>query len=253
MSKSFHTEIVLNDLHIPKQNKKSVSCVLKVIKSLKPNGITLNGDIGDWATFSRHDRFSPPKCHWKDEQFYLASEPHYKALNNFLDTIDKYIPKAVKTWCMGNHEIWVDDFISESSRTRKQLFDINERLRLKERGYSVHPYGKIVTNGKLRLTHGLYTVEHHAKKHVEAMGTSVLYGHTHDIQEHSKVTPENISHMGWSNGCLCDMNPDYLRGKPQRWNHGFSIVYRWPNGDFQVDIIRIHAGKCIVHGKEFVG
>lgn len=246
-------EVVVNDIHIPNHNKQAVSCLLKAIAHVKPDGITLNGDIGDWSTFSRHTRFSPPKCYWTDSQFYHESQKEYDALNSFLDQIQKVAPKCRKRWEHGNHEVWVSDFIKESPRTRKELFSLESRLQLKERGYEIFNYNDFMKLGKLRVTHGMYTGQNHAKKHVDAMGTSILYGHLHDIQVHSKVTPEHISHMGWCNGCLCNMNPDYLRNRPQNWNHGFAIVYIWPSGSFQCDIIRINDGKCIVAGQEIIG
>lgn len=246
-------EVVANDIHLPKQNIKALSCLFKSIKLLKPSGITLNGDIGDWGTFSRHTRFSAPKCHWNDSQYYQESLKDYSAVNIFLDTIQKIAPGARKRYNFGNHEIWVDDFIDESPRIRYEKFSLQERLSLHKRGYEVQQYGKFTNLGKLRVTHGLYTGQHHAKKHVDMMGASILYGHLHDIQVYSKVTPEDVSHMAWCNGCLCNLNPEYLRSKPQNWNHGFAVVYVWPDGNFQVDIIRINKGRCIVNGIEIIG
>lgn len=247
------TEIVINDIHIPKHNKKAVNCVLKAIEHLKPDGITLNGDIMDCGTFSRHDRFSPPKCHWTDSQFYIASLPEYKAMEFFLNKLDRIAPKARKRYMQGNHEIWCDDFIKESPKTREDKFSLEKRLRLHERGYELYNYNEFMKLGKLQVTHGIYTGQSHAKKHVDAMGSSILYGHLHDIQVYSKVTPDKQSHMAWCNGCLCNMNPEYLRNRPQNWNHGFAVVYIWPDRNFQVDIIRINKGRCMVGGKEIIG
>lgn len=252
-------EVVANDIHIPKHNSKSVNCLFEALKIIKPDGITLNGDIGDWSTFSRHDRFSPPKCHWTDSQFLDASEREYFHLNIFLDKLQYLAPQAKKRYNFGNHEQWVVDFINESPRARKAQFSIEERLSLEGRKYEVNPYTTLKGQrhftqlGKLFITHGLYTGQHHAKKHVDMMGQSVLYGHLHDIQVYSKITPQDVSHMAWCNGCLCDMGPNYLKGNPTNWNHGFAIVYKWPNGEFQVDIIRIQDGKCVVNGQEIVG
>lgn len=248
-----HTEIVINDIHIPNENKKAVNCVIQVIKDLQPDGITLNGDIGDWSTFSRHNRFIAPKQYWNDTDFYNVSEHEYNALNNFLDRITKASQNSRVRFANGNHEVWVESFVSESPKTRKEIFGISQRLKFKQREFEVYKYNSFMKLGKLRVTHGIYTGNNHAKKHVEAMGTSILYGHLHDIQVYSKVTPEKVSHMGWCNGCLCNMNPDYLRNRPQNWNHGFAIVYVWPSGEFQVDLIRINEGKCVVQGIEYIG
>ena len=253
MKNKVWTEIILNDIHIPKQNKKALNCVFKVIQKVKPDGITLNGDIGDWGTFSRHDITKFPKKNWTDSQFYDDSLKSYTELNEFLDRIDKTHKFKKKNWLHGNHEVWVDSFIQESPQTRRQLFDIAQRLDLVKRGYKITKYNDFINLGKLKVTHGIYTGQHHAKKHVDMMGSSILYGHVHDLQTYSKTTPDKISHMAWSNGCLCDLNPCYLRGRPQNWNHGFALVYVWPNRDFQVDIVRIQKGKCLIWGEEIKG
>lgn len=246
-------EVVLNDIHIPNENKKALSCAMKVIEEIKPNGVTLNGDIGDCATFSRHTRFAPPKCHWSDSQYLAASKHEYDKMNKFLDHLDHIAPKARKRYEMGNHELWVSDFVNESKEARFKQFDLATRLKLKARGYELYKYNDFIKLGKLNITHGIYVGSNHAKKHVDAMGSSILYGHNHDIQVYSKVTPDKQSHMAWCNGCLSNLNPEYMRNRPQNWSHGFAIVYVWPNGEFQVDIIRIQNGKCVVNGKEFIG
>lgn len=253
MNKQIWTEIVVNDIHIPYHNKKAINCVYQAIKLIKPDGITLNGDIGDWSTFSRHDRFHAPKCHWTDAEYYKNSMKEYQGVNSFLDELDRLAPKARKRWEDGNHENWVHDFVKESKESRDPLFNLHERLDLAGRNYEVYKYNDFMYLGRLRVTHGLYTGQHHAKKHVDMLGHSILYGHLHDIQVHSKVTPEHVSHMGFCNGCLCNMNPNYLRNKPQNWNHGFAVVHVWPNRNFQVDLIRITKGRCVVNGKELIG
>ena len=247
------TAIVLNDIHIPKHNKKALSCAIQATKLINPDYLILNGDILDCGVFSRHDRFSPPKCHWTDTQFFEASVWDYLEANTFLNTIEKAAPKAQKIYEYGNHEVWVEDFIKESPQIRQPVFGLDERLSLTKRGYKLYKYNDFIKLGKLKITHGIYTSQNHAKKHLQEMGTSILYGHLHNIEVASKVTPESISHMAWANGCLCDLNPEYLRNKPQNWNHGFAIVHVWGSGEFQVDLIRIQDGKCVVQGREIIG
>lgn len=207
----------------------------------------------DAGTFSRHDRFKFPKQHWTDSQFYEASKYEYDEANLVLDQIDKIAPKARKRFGFGNHEEWINSYIEESPSIRLPRFSIENRLDLKSRGYEVFRYNDFMRLGKLRVTHGIYSCSNHAKKHLEVMGASILYGHLHNIEVASKVTPESTSHMAWANGCLCDLNPAYLKNRPQNWNHSFAIVYVWPNQEFQVDVVRIQKGRCVVWGEEIRG
>lgn len=245
--------IVGSDIHIPHENKVALRCFLKAISLIKPDGVTLLGDIGDFSTFCSHDIKKAPKKNWNETLFYEKSLHEFEALNEFLDEVDKRAGKAKKTYCFGNHEAWVKNFCDENPKARHKLFNIADRLYLKNRSYKVYAYNEIIREGKLRLTHGMYCGNNHSKKHFLAFNSSVLYGHCHNIEIYSAVTIENESHMAFANPCLCEMNPGYLKGKPNNWNHGFSIIYVWPNGKFQVNVIRIQNGRCVVEGKEIIG
>lgn len=247
------TWVVFNDVHIEYDNKKAVNCLLKAIDFIKPFGLIANGDIMNCGTFSRHDINKAPKSHWTDSEFLLDSEEEYRQMGGFLDRLQKVSPDSKKVYLLGNHEVWLQEFIKQSPQTRNKLFALENRLPIRPYKWTIYPYRYIFKLGKLRVTHGLYIGQNHAKKHVTALGKSILYGDTHDIESASKVTPESESFMAWSNGCLCDMNPDYLHNKPNNWNHGFAIVYVYPNGNFQVDIKRIQQGKVVVNGKLIEG
>lgn len=253
--KSFKTYIIYNDVHFPYEDKQSLSCLYQTIYVLrdKIDGVVANGDIIDWGTFSRHDIYQPPKCFYTDEDFLKKSSVEYAAAENHLDMIDYLVPKAEKFWLFSNHDDWLFSFIEKSPASREQLFGYETRLHLSKRGWKKYRYNDFLRLGKLRITHGIYAGSNHAKKHVDSVGKSVLYGHLHDIQVYSKVTPEKDTHMAWCNGCLCNLNPDYMRNRPQNWSHGFAIVYLWPNGDFQVDIKRINNGRVVVDGKLIEG
>lgn len=245
----FETCIVFNDTHFPKQNKRAIGCLLEVIEFIKPQRIVMMGDIMSCDTFSRHDIDKAPKSHWTEDDFYIHSKIEYDETASFLNDINRLVPRAQKIYLLGNHEMWLENWIKRSPQTRRGNFGLKERLPL--RGYSVLPHNNFYHIGKLRATHGLFISKNHSRKHVMEMGKSVIYGHTHDSESSSKVNPESEAHMAWSNACLCDMNPDYMVNRPNNWNHGFAIIYVWKNSDFQVDIKRIHHGKVIVHGKEF--
>ena len=256
----FETWIVGSDIHVPKQNKQALSCFIKTIEKLKPYGVILNGDIMDCGVFSRHDINVEPKKHWTDSDFFEASLKDYEEAEKLLKDVRKGLSKDGRlVWLLGNHEVWLQDFIERSPTTRGKLFSLEKRLPLKELDVKVYPYKDIFKLGKLRVVHTLFDSggagggKHHASKHVEVMGASVLYGHYHDIQSSSKVTPELVSHMAYSAGCLCDLNPRYLRNGPQNWSHGFAIVYVYPNNQFQVDIKRIVNNQVIIDGQLIKG
>ena len=249
MKKPFKTYVYGSDIHVPDEDKDALDCFLQAIDLIKPDGVIINGDIMDCHSFSRHDIFSPPKCHWKDEQFYEDSEIDYEVMNLLLDKLSPY----PVDYMLGNHEMWLLDFIKNSPKTRVKLFGLEERLKLSERNIKVYPYRKIIRYGKLAVTHTLFDRGLGAKfecaKNVDAMGSSILTGHKHTVQSFSKVTPEGQCHMGFVSGCLSNKNPDYNRNAPTANSHEFKILYVMPNGYFQLDSKLIVAGKTIVNNK----
>lgn len=243
------TWIVGSDIHIPKHDNKALSIFLQTIEKLKPDGVLLNGDIMDCGVWSRHDISKPPKKFWNDSQFIDASKRDYDLMDKFLGKIRGFAPKAKLIWNMGNHEEWLREFIAESPAARTGNFSIKSRLQ-EVKHWSLYPYKQMYRLGKLRVVHTLVDggSAAHAKKHLDILGKSVLYGHFHSIQVASKTTPEKNSHMAWCAGSLSHTNPAYLRNSPQNWSHAFTIVYVFESGGFQVDIKRIHNDRCVIDG-----
>lgn len=253
MNKNFKTAVVFNDIHFPYESRNAVSILIKTFRLVKPEIVIANGDITDWDTFSRHTIFSPPKCHWTDTQFLKNSEKEYKYTNIFLDKIEEILPKSTKVWLYSNHDQWLFDFIDKDPGTREKLFGFESRLNLKNRGYITKEYNKFYKLGKLWITHGMYAGQNPTRKHLNAVGNSVLFGHVHNMEVSSQVTAGGETRMAWANGCLLHMETKYMKLRPHNWSHGFSIVYLFNNGDFQVNQVRIEKGRAVVNGELIIG
>lgn len=246
--KEFKTYLVVADIHIPEQNSEAVKCVLKVMDDIKLDGFINLGDYLDLACISHWNKNKRKKIEGKrlKEDYILG--------NALLDEFDKRLPqKCDKRFLKGNHELWVDDMVDEQPML-DGLFDIDSALKLKERGYSVSKYNEIIRIGKLNLTHGIYACANAVKKHLDECKTNIMFGHIHTTAEQLSSSPaRQLAFAGYSVGCLSDLAPDYAKNRPNAWSHGFAIVYFYPNGNFQVDNVRIIQGKCILNGKEYSG
>ena len=78
-----------------------------------------------------------------------------------------------------------------------------------------------------------------------------MYGHWHDIQQHS-ATHIDGQKSAWSIGCLKDMSTEknaWLGGRPINWSHAFAIIDFFDSGEFTVDVVQIINGKAIVWGE----
>lgn len=242
------------DTHIPFEDKKAVSVALKIVAWYQPQVIVILGDFLDCT----------PVSHWlKSQQRNKTAEgmrlkDDFAAGNRLLDKITAHGCKKL-VYLEGNHEDWIHDAI-ERNPEFDGLIDLDLGLRFAERRSKgleiVHlRYNKCWKLGKLWFTHGLYTGQNHAKKHVEAYARNIVYGHLHDVQLHVKVSPVDIEDkkMGLSLGCLADRNPQFMENRPNNWVHALGVGMVRANGNFNIDPIIISGGEATYAGKTFKG
>jgi predicted DNA-binding protein YlxM (UPF0122 family) len=246
--KGFKTYIVVTDLHVPEQNTSAVNCVLQVMDDIKFDGILNLGDYLDLAVVS----------HWNKNKHKTLEgkrlKNDYIMGNALLDEFDKRLPKnSDKRFFKGNHEQWIDDLVEENPAL-DGLFDIASGLKLQERGYKVYSYNHIERIGRLCMTHGMYATTNTVKKHLDELKVNIMIGHGHQIEQRmASSAAREISLAGYEVGCLTNLDPDYAKHRANCHSHGFAIVYFYPNGYFDVNLVRIISGKCIVRGKEYDG
>jgi len=259
MSKTGNTMFVIPDTHYtsPKSedggiDERAMSCILQAIEIVKPDIGVHIGDVGEWESVS-HWKWSrqrrPPLQYVLDQ---LQEEAEY--VNAGMDNISAAF-KSAKTKDLhiieGNHEVWVDGLVHENSHLRKDWAPEN-LLRLKERGFKYHRYGKYIPFGKLNLYHGgHYTGVNHTRAHCMGLSASVMYGHVHDAQK-AALNKLGGFHGAWSIGCACKMDKPFLKGRPTNWSHNFAIVHLERGGTFHVDVVDIIKGVCFVYGKKVV-
>ncbi len=249
VNNSFKTYLYIADNHVPDHNVPANRAVMKLMEDIKFDGFRIVGDYMDLA----------PISHWNEHKRKTLETKRLKTDyiigNTLLDEYDKRLPKNCdKAYFYGNHELWVEMLI-EKLPVLEGMLDPAIELHLKQRGYKVfEKLNHIEKIGRLSTTHGVYCNVHAVKKHIDEFKTNVLFFHTHRIGSRSSSSPaKEIAIVGYNGGCLCDKNPDYLKNKPNKWSHGFTLVYYMPNGYFFVDNIRIVKGRFIYNGKLYDG
>ncbi len=257
--KSDYTMLVIPDTHYTSPNydeggidERAEACVLQAIEIVTPDVGVHIGDAVEFNSVS-HWRWSrqrrPPLQYVLDE---LQKEVEYG--NKGMDGIDaafKHAGTKDKEFIEGNHEVWVDNLIEENHHLKKDWAPEN-LLRLKDRGWKYHKYGKYIPFGKLRLYHGgHYTGVNHTRAHALNLSASVMYGHTHDAMTY-RLQKLGGYHGAWSIGCISDMDKPFLKGRPTNWSHAFAIVHVEKGGKFHVNVVDIVDGKCFVFGKKIV-
>ena len=174
-----------------------------------------------------------------------------------MDIIDESLDKAnckEKHMIEGNHDDWMNRFVDEHPYLKGYRF--KECTRLEERGYTYHPAGQYMKLGKLALYHGHHFAGiNHTRNHLLRLGTNIMYGHHHDIQQ-SSVTHLDGVKSAWSIGCLKDMKSEkneFLQHRMHNWSHAFAIVDFYDKGFFTVHVIQIINGKTSLWGELIKG
>lgn len=249
LNKKWIKYIVTADEHIPKHNEIAIKAILNLMDEELFDGHIKLGDYMDME----------PISHWtKNKRKTLEGRrliEDYVVGNMLLDEFDKRLPSnALKHYFWGNHEDWYNQFIEELPAL-EGFADPTKELKLIERGYKIYPYNHIEQFGRLSLTHGIYASTDSTKKHLDELKTNVMFGHTHtQAEKYASSEARALSMGGYNLGCLCDMAPDYMRGRPHKWTHGFAILYvEKKTGYFFVDLKRIVNGRFIHNGKIYDG
>ena len=235
--------VILPDIHHPYHDKGSIRAVFEFLEDYgkELSYLVLLGDQMDMQSMS----------HWLEGKTrILEGKRLVKEYENFdrdiLTPIEEMLSKnCKKIFFIGNHEDWVNQMIDKDPVRLEGLAEIDRNLQLKKRGWKIIPFNKTYKLGKLTLCHGLYTNQYHARKMVDVFSKSVIYGHTHSLQEFCKSTPIDVAdvHKGKSIGCLCNLNPIFMKNRANNWVHAFSIVYLYNKGWFNEYTVNIIRGK----------
>ncbi len=212
--------LALFDTHIPFNIR--LDPVFEFAHDFKPDIVILGGDLHDWTSV----------CHWIADQSRALDGgtimQNYEELNlGLLDPIQKAVGKVRKVFLTGNHEDWLQQAAGINPNGRG-YWELDRNIDTKKYNIEIMPINvPYKASNHLYYTHGLYTNKYHAEKTVAAFHRSVLYGHTHDVQTFTDISPIDIKDYfkGASCGCLCTLNPHYLRNRPNRWVNGFNYVY----------------------------
>lgn len=246
--RAFDIGIFWPDTHVPHHNKPACRAMLKLMSDIKFDIFTIMGDFVDLGSISHWNK----NRHRTLELKRLKSE--YIEANAILDEIDKRLPSnARKIYCMGNHELWANDLL-EDIPALEGMIEPESQLFLSDRNYKVYEYNKLAKIGRLYVTHGIYAGANPIKKHLDELKVNILFAHTHTLgMRLSSSAARDIAFAGYNVGCICDLGPEYMKNRPNSWTHGFAVGYFYPNGYFDVQLVRIVEGKFIFNNKVYDG
>jgi len=246
--------IVTPDKHFPYEDKPAINALVKAINLVKPSIYIDLGDTGEWESVSmwKWKRKKQPPL----EHMIPDIEKEIRAVNNGMDVIDEALDSVKcdeRHFTEGNHDNWLNRFVERYPYLPQ--YRLKNAIKLEERGYTYHPFGKFLKIGKMHFYHGhQYGGMYHTANHLRKLGCNVMYGHWHDLQ-YMSATHMDGPNGAWSIGCLKDMSTEanaWLDNRNHNWAHAFAIIDFYGD-DFTVDVVQIIDGKCSIWGNMIDG
>lgn len=240
------TLLVISDVHQQpfEPYHPSYYAMKDFASDFKPDITMILGDFLDLyylSSFAEHDMEF-------DQSDALITD--YKRMEQQLDFF-QWISGRVM-FRQGNHEHRLEREAQKRPRY-KSILDLEKMLNLERRGIAyTREVDDPVRIGKLNLTHGWYHNKYHTNKSLDEYGGNILYGHVHHFQSQTKRLKAYDEIIGaWSNGCLTDLSPEYVKGKPTRHNNGFTVVYFDDDGNFTLYPVIMAHNRFIFGGKQY--
>ena len=239
--------LIIPDCHIPYEDKRAYELMLKVAQDVDPDEIVILGDYADFYAINSHGKDGAVGNGLLEDEVFEVIER--------LKELNKLFPKAKKVFIEGNHEYRLGRYINSKCPDLYGVFDTASVLELKVLGYEFVPYSPDqkyrVLDSKLIARHEpLAGGKHVAQNTVEKAMHSVIFGHTHRIQEAQVVTMCGENYRGISSGWLGDKNSpvfSYVKSHHQ-WSQGFSVVTCLEDGTWFNSLIHIIDYKCVFEG-----
>lgn len=236
---------ILNDIHIPFQNKVNLNLAIEYLKRKEINGLLLNGDILDCYKGSKF--LQDPRNRNLNEEFEMLREfidtlnaefncPIYYKLGNHEERIEHMVLRSVPELV---HFITFENCLSDGGK-----FDFNEyKLTIiKDR--------RIVKfTDHLSIIHGneyralMFNPVGVARWLYTKAKSNAACGHAHKSDSFSARDIGQKTTTTWSIGCLCDMNPKYM--PLNDWQAGFAYVRRTETDTFKFFNAIIENGEIL--------
>jgi predicted phosphodiesterase len=243
-NQEYKTVIAIGDIH---SENKFIDRVIPYIADISPDYLIIAGDLFDFSSISSYD------CHKRNyiglKELANDVEREIAWGNQKLDALDKAAPIAEKVFILGNHDIRYNKYATyEQAQFKDEDRLIQNRLRIKHRGWKCVDSGGYYKVGKLYFLHGeQINGDVFTKGAANRLRKNVRLWHHHTNQSYCITSPLNSRDQVEVKaiGCLCEKDPVYMRGITNRWINSFLVAHVLPDGTFQDYTINIIGNKFI--------
>lgn len=255
---------MVGDLQIPYEDKRAVRLWFKCMKAWQPDAIDLLGDIDDqleYSTFSdgTTDEFFNQMKKEPDASPIKIIGKHAKGAKKFYTKIRQEFPDANVHVSLGNHDVRIFKYIDKKAPEYNEDVTPNMLWGLDDLGFSWRHYNEkpFERFAKTYVHHGTTTSTSGPTvgKDIEALGVSLIRGHSHKALLAYKTFPmTGVTLHGLECGHMCDIESyGMLYADNPVWQKGFGLAYVH-GGDIQLQFVPIANNyTCWIDGVLFKG
>ena len=225
------TIAVVADTHAPYHDQRAVDLACVLIEAVKPKELVHLADGVDCYAVSSFDR-DPERVITLQNEFDKAFEVN-KQIAEAAPEVERYYLES------GNHELrWMRYLHKHPEINGLRAMEFENLMRLEESGWKLGGMEREYCAGRLVLKHGKRISKHAGMSaryalEEEMHQRSVMIGHSH----RQGFTPETGPRLlvgGWEVGCLCDLNPEYVRHP--NWQQGMAFITTGTGHAFSVEL-----------------
>jgi hypothetical protein len=243
--------IVLGCVHAPFHLAPAFKAVEQLLHDNKSEivGLVLDGDFADINSLSSHDKGRKPIPGVTLDWEYTESEI---LLDSLLNPLASNISKI---FIYGNHEDRYNRYMSDidNSKLGASLKSPIEGLNLISKGFDIYENWKedfITLGHHLDVSHGEFYNVHSAKKHIDTYRRSILYYHTHRVQQYIEGAVG-----GYNGGSMADFSAPVFgyasRAMKNSWLNGFNAVHVDEQGFYHIQQIVCYNNSFVFGNKVY--
>lgn len=209
--------LFLSDIHVPYQDKALMESTYELIELMQPHRIVINGDVADFFNLSHFDK---KRQHDDDLQSDISDS------NEIRRKIREAAPDAWIDETEGNHDSRLITYIELNAPALRSLSSLKPQqlLGYDELDIHWHSGAGFLLRPEFLVRHGTRANQGagaSAKAEFMNAGISGITGHTHRLGTYRK---SGYTQRQWTEqGCLCRLDPDYVKGGAPDWQQGCAI------------------------------
>lgn len=208
------TVVFVSDWHVPYHDEQMMHAAISLVQDLQPDRVVFNGDLSDFFQLSRFNTGLEQLDTLQDD---------IDQTNVFRGRFRKAVPNAILDETEGNHDERIRTYVQTKARALTTLRALEPANLFAWGANEITPHG-----GNGFLLRPQFLVKHGtivrgeagatAKAELAAAGISGVSGHTHRLASYEKTG--YVQREWWEGGCLCRLDPDYVKGSVPNWKSG---------------------------------